>query len=309
MSKNGRSVRPPTPRSLPLRPVAGPARTSRRRLVLVLAAGSTILVAGGVVAALSLTGKSAPSVPTAASAASTGSSSGPRPLTSDEAGRFALARFNLYRQSQVSVAEHLPESTGVVDVAATVDFPRQRAVGTYSSSAGDNSTTPYGAIAWTTSSLSIVSGVRPVAGSDQPPSGVSANSWQASELEQRDPVDAMLVMTLQLGQDRPDNSQLLAESDARWLGRTTIGSVPVDEFQAPSATAANPASGAATSGSGVTASPAAAGSTASRLVFSVDDQGRLWRVVATGPLLPAPATIDLRPTGPAAPMEAGPFTS
>ena len=73
----------------------------------------------------------------------------------------------------------------------------------------------------------------------------------------------MLLLLLELGSDRPDNAQLLLQSDAQWLRADTDDGVPVDVFAGPSAP--------------VVSGETAAGPNPGRLRYWVDGTGRLLR--------------------------------
>jgi hypothetical protein len=85
--------------------------------------------------------------------------------------------------------------------------------------------------------------------------------------------DTVLGLLLHLGQDRPDNAQLLQQSDAQWLRADAVGGTPVDVIRGPSSAAAS-----------ATASPKPSGAASTTcVVYWIDSRGRLLRLDAMLP--------------------------
>ncbi|WP_162689097.1 hypothetical protein [Streptomyces sp. ICC1] len=202
-----------------------------------------------------------------------------RPVTQDEAQLLALVRLSAYESSPAALTVRVPGPAGVTVVTGVVDYRTRRASGTFTvpgrPAAG-------GALAWDAGSVSV------------DPAG-GPRRWSRRPYT-RDPLDRALLLTLQLGQDRPENAQLLAQSGAQWLGRRRLpdadgreggGEGPYEVFAGPRP-------------------PGREGARASPLTYWVDAKGAVRRVEARltgeGPA----ATVDFTgsPAGPVAP--AGP---
>ncbi|MFJ9443479.1 hypothetical protein ACIRRH_16630 [Kitasatospora sp. NPDC101235] len=200
-----------------------------------------------------------------------------RPVTTDEAGRLALSRLNLYQASPVAVTLTADEGGGVtIRVDGIVDYRNHRGVGRYRTT-GASGPLDHGLIVWDTGGLGLAPDPAGTAATDAP-------AWQQAEHIPRqgwsprtytaDPLDAGLNLLVQLGADRPDNPLLLAQSGARWLGRDRIDGRGYDRFAGPRA------QGAAPDGA------------RSPLTYWVDGDGGLRRVTMRMPGLGTPATVD-----------------
>ncbi|MBD0676910.1 hypothetical protein [Streptomyces sp. CBMA156] len=216
-----------------------------------------------------------------------------RPVTTDEAGRLALSRLNLYQASPVSVVLTADEGGGVsIRVEGIVDYRNHRGVGRYRTT-GASGPMDHGLIVWDTGGLGLApepAGTgptgAPTAGTGTSTgTGSDAPAWQLAEHIPRqgwsprtytaDPLDAGLNLLVQLGADRPDNPLLLAQSGARWLGRDRIDGRDHDRIAGPRA------QGAAPDGA------------RSPLTYWVDGDGGLRRVTMRMPGLGTPTTVDL----------------
>ncbi|OKH98821.1 hypothetical protein AMK13_35800 [Streptomyces sp. CB02056] len=202
-----------------------------------------------------------------------------RPVTTDEAGRLALSRLNLYQASPVAVTLTAEEGGGVtIRVDGVVDYRNHRGVGRYRTT-GASGALDHGLIVWDTGGL----GLAPDQAGTAP--ATDAPAWEQAERIPRqgwsprtytaDPLDAGLNLLVQLGADRPDNPLLLAQSGARWLGRDRIDGKGYDRFAGPRA------QGAAPDGA------------RSPLTYWVDGDGGLRRVTMRMPGLGTPTTVEL----------------
>ncbi|WBP90759.1 hypothetical protein [Kitasatospora cathayae] len=234
-----------------------PRRRRTRRLTALIATVVCAAVAGGVVAYQTVSDQ-APE----------------RPVTTEEAGRLALSRLNLYQASPVGVVLTADEGGGVrILVEGVVDYRTHRGVGRYRST-GASGSLDHGLVVWDTGGL----GLAPEPAGDQRPpweqaehiprSGWSPRSYTA------DPLDAGLQLLTQVGADRPDNPLLLAQSGARWLGRDRIDGGGYDRFAGPRA------QGAAPDGK------------SSPLTYWVDGDGNLRRVTMRMAGLGTPTSVD-----------------
>ncbi|SER78619.1 hypothetical protein SAMN04487983_102247 [Streptomyces sp. yr375] len=186
---------------------------------------------------------------------------GPRPLTSDEAQRMALARFHAYRASPSAVTVRSVAPGGTVVVTAVVDQRAHRAVGEYRT-AGTR-----GLLAWDLADVGVARrGGAPGAPGDvlRAVRAVGERQWTRRRIT-RDPLDVGLRLALSLAADRPDNAQLLAQSGPLWLREERIDGRSYGVFSGPRP---RPASGGAPP---VGRSP---------LTYWIDADGTLRRVTA-----------------------------
>ncbi|MEU7642866.1 hypothetical protein [Streptomyces sp. NPDC039016] len=208
-----------------------------------------------------------------------------RPVTMEEASRLALSRLNLYLASPVAVTLTTTEGGRVVvRVRGVVDYRTHRAVGSYrvTGSAGSSRAAAgqldHGLIVWDNGGL----GLAPA------PQGDNSPPWQQAEHIPRsgwsprsytpDPLDAGLQLLIELGADRPDNPLLLAQSGARWLGRTRIDGRDYDRFAGPRAQGATLAAGP--------------DGEQSPLTYWADGKGNLRRVTMRMSGLGTPTTVE-----------------
>ncbi|MCM3778755.1 hypothetical protein [Microbacterium hydrocarbonoxydans] len=160
-----------------------------------------------------------PSEPSASPAAS------PRPLRVEEADRLAIARFLAF-QDGCTEFRTLVEAEGVeVSLRGRVDH--RSGVGLASATAdGDTAVVMWDAdtlVGW------------PDAGGAEFPTAPPAEAGGARPLDpSASAVDTVLLLLTSLAADRPDNAQLLRQSDARWLRADEVAGEPVDVFAGPS---------------------------------------------------------------------------
>ncbi|MFI2609610.1 hypothetical protein [Kitasatospora sp. NPDC018619] len=221
-----------------------------------------------------------------------------RPVTTDEAGRLALSRLNLYQASPVAVTLTAAEGGGVtIRVDGVVDYRNHRGVGRYRTS-GASGALDHGLIVWDTGGLGLAPDPAGTAATATAAPGAAAGTsapsaaaptdtpaWEQAERIPRqgwsprsytaDPLDAGLNLLVQLGADRPDNPLLLAQSGARWLGRDRIDGRDFDRFAGPRA------QGSAPDGA------------RSPLTYWVDGDGGLRRVTMRMPGLGTPTTVEV----------------
>lgn len=196
------------------------SRRMRGRRIAVIAATCIVLI-GGVVAALAIPRASTPSPSPSHTAAA-----GPRALTIDEAERLAVARFLAYQVGSVRFDTAVETGDGKMYLDGRVDH--RAAVGIASAEMDGASAI----ITWNESTFVGWNGAS--SGSDVP----SAPPPQPGGARPLDPtassIDTVLLLVLSLGADRPENAQLLAQSDAAWLRADEIDDVTVDVFSGPS---------------------------------------------------------------------------
>ena len=213
------------------------------------------------------------------------SATGPRPLTGDQADRLAVSRFLDYQAKGVRFSTTVPTAQGSLPLAGDIDFRRHLGYAATRLDAGGREQTAV--LQWNGTTvqtwLDAGDGLAPPARlPSAKPTGrriVAASSG----------LDTLLVLLLDLGADRPDNAQLLQQSDARWLRTDTVDGQRVDVIRGPSPAAASAgAGGSSAAGSSATAPT---GGTE----YWIDATGRLLRFSAT--IGSTAVTIDLVRTG------------
>lgn len=178
--------------------------------------GAVALVAAAV--ALALTACS-PATPAATPPA-------PQPLTEEQAERLAVVRFRNFDAGLRAIDIRIP-STEVGELRVTGWFDYAAGVG-YAAASSDAGS--LGLVWWNTST--IATREMPV---EDAPLPLPADGWLAGEL---DPAasDLATVLTIvgSLAADRPENPQLLRQSDAAWLRADELAGIDVDVFAGPS---------------------------------------------------------------------------
>ena len=157
------------------------------------------------------------------------SATGPRPLTGDQADRLAVSRFLDYQAKGVRFSTTVPTAQGSLPLAGDIDFRRHLGYAATRLDAGGREQTAV--LQWNGTTvqtwLDAGDGLAPPARlPSAKPTGrriVAASSG----------LDTLLVLLLDLGADRPDNAQLLQQSDARWLRTDTVDGQRVDVHPRP----------------------------------------------------------------------------
>ena len=217
-SSRRRSARKTRPASDPPRAalVRGPGGRARRSLLVAGLLAVVALVALGV--ALALRG----SVDTEAAET--------RPLSEGESERLAAFRFRNYLAEGSEFTLQIPQPQGDLDIRGRVDFREH--VGIARTRLGGERAL----IWWNGERLEAWPGE---GGEGEIPSTLPATGHTGRAIDARtSTLDRMLLLLLQLAQDRPDNSTLLLQSDARWVGTDTVNDVRCDIFAGPSTTTA-----------------------------------------------------------------------
>jgi len=202
-----------------------------------------------------------------------GCSAAPEPhaLTEEQADLLAVVRFTTYTGGVTGFHGTVASPAGTLVLTGRVDYARSVGYGFLRTEpdAGYGSSGP---VEWTPRALVFLAGGPDAAA---PPGG----QWQLRPLQPAgSELDAALALLLGLASDRPDNAQLLRQSDARWLRTDTVGGEPADVFEGPRA----PGAGAGGRG---------------RLRYWVDGAARLRRVEAWIGAAERPATFDFTPGG------------
>ncbi|MBM7774755.1 hypothetical protein JOD54_004959 [Actinokineospora baliensis] len=155
--------------------------------------------------------------------------------------------------------------TGSVDYRAHLGYAVVRGIGRDASSDG--------LIQWNTSAVFVHPMADPPT---RPPDTPPATGWHSRPLTSSgSALDSALLITLGLGNDRPDNAELLPQNGATWLRGEQVRGHQVD----------------------VMAGPAARGKadTAGNVRYWVDADSTLHRVEADVASEPRPVAIDLDP--------------
>lgn len=234
---------------------------TRRRWWLLALATAALLIAG-VWIVVSAVGARPPTLASGPSS-SPAASSGPRALTTAEAERLAVARFLAYQDGSREFRTDITTEGAVVSLHGRVDY--RSGVGIAAAATGAESAV----ISWNATTFvgwdAIGDGESIPAQAPLEQGGARALDPEAATL------DTVLLLLLGLGADRPDNAQLLQQSDAAWLRSDDIDGTGVDVFSGPS--------------------DAGSSQRGANTRFWVDDRGALLRFEAD---LPAgTAVIDL----------------
>lgn len=147
----------------------------------------------------------------------------PTGLTSEQAERLAVTRFRNFDAGVRAIDISVPTTeVGAIDLTGWFDY--SQGVG-YGSIAGG------GTVWWSATTVAF----RDVQSAEaQLP--LPTDQWVAYPLDATsNPLAAALALVAELGFDRPDNPQLLAQSDAARLRADTVGETAVDVYVGPSA--------------------------------------------------------------------------
>ena len=202
----------------------------------------------------------------------------PRALTQGEAERLGVSRFRNYDAGVREINLVIPPTNGQerIQLVGWVDFVNH--LGYVSVSEGDEGLAiSTGNMIWNGTTLAIAPPTTKVA-AQLPIAELGSQSWTTTTLDgQTSALTASLLFLLSLGSDRPENSVLLAQSDAAWLRSTEVSGRAVDVFPAPrsssSATESLEAPTASTAPSALSDSDFS-----NRILWSVDDTGLPWQV-------------------------------
>ena len=174
------------------------------------------------------------------------STSGPRALTSTEAQRLAVMRFNSYQAGARSVDAAVISARGTIALRGWIDTTTHQG---YALVVPDGVGSSGFLTRWTSTEV----GAQSYSGAT-PPLPAPTTGWESTELTADASVlAAAQLLLISLSSDRPDNPQLLLQSTAQWLRADTLDGVSVD----------------------VMSGPVNSGATSSGLHYWVDDQGKL----------------------------------
>ncbi|GAB3384686.1 hypothetical protein [Amycolatopsis echigonensis] len=155
--------------------------------------------------------------------------SGPRAVTADEASRLAIARFRNYQKQVRAVAISVPGAAGELEITGSADYRAKAGYGVLKGKGRNDSGN--GLIRWTASRIEL----HPLSAVPEfPPEKPPADGWFARPLDPTaGALDRALAIVLGLGNDRPDNAQLLPQNGAEWVAADQVNGHPVDVFTGP----------------------------------------------------------------------------
>ncbi|MGL4339708.1 MAG: hypothetical protein ACRCSP_04700 [Rhodoglobus sp.] len=147
----------------------------------------------------------------------------PKGLTSKQSERLAITRFRNFDAGTRAVQIMVPQSQlGEIQVTGWYDFANNVGYGAVKGG---------GLVWWNTDAVAI----RDIA-SSEPVIPLPADGWVRYPLDpSANPLATALALVGSLGVDRPENPQLLAQSDALWLRNDTVKNTAVEVFVGPSA--------------------------------------------------------------------------
>ena len=190
----------------------------------------------------------------------------PTGLTSEQAERLAVTRFRNFDAGVRTIEVTVP-TTEVGEISLSGWFDFAQGVGYASVKNG-------GTVWWSADTVAFRDVPSPEAELPLPP-----DQWVSYPLDpSSNPLAAALALVAELGFDRPDNPQLLAQSDAALLRPDTVDGVDVDVFIGPSSSAA-----------------AESSATDTRARYWIDDTGLMLRFEA--PKGAAVTTVDFGSAG------------
>jgi hypothetical protein len=164
-----------------------------------------------------------PDTPTASQAA------GSR-LSTEQAQRVAIFRFNNFDSGVRAVTFSIP-GLQPVQFAGWIDYAAGAGYGFASTTVDGSADT--GLLRFTPNTI----GYQPTALA-KAPLPVPADGWQDSALDpSATTLSNVLAVLLGLGNDRPDNPQLLQQTDAAWLRADEVDGTSVDVFAGPTSDA------------------------------------------------------------------------
>lgn len=154
----------------------------------------------------------------------------PAGLTSEQAERLAVTRFRNFDAGVRAITIAVPTTeVGAIELTGWFDYTQ--GVG-YGAIAGG------GTVWWSADTVAFrdVMG----AGAELP---LPADQWVVYPLDATsNPLAAALALVAELGADRPDNPQLLAQSDAAFIRDDEVSDTAVEVFAGPSASASTESS-------------------------------------------------------------------
>lgn len=152
--------------------------------------------------------------------------SGPRTLTDAEAERLAVVRFRNFDAGTRAIELQIPGTdAGELQVTGWFDYTAHVGYGMAFTDEGSA-----GLVWWDETTIAVREA--PV---EDAPLPLPADGWQSGPLDPSStPLATALTLVGSLGSDRPENPQLLRQSDAAWLRTDQVDDLDVDVFAGPS---------------------------------------------------------------------------
>lgn len=150
----------------------------------------------------------------------------PRPLSGTEAERLAAVRFRNFDAGTRPIDVRIP-GTEAGELRLTGWFDYETKAGYAAASTDEGSA---GLVWWNESTIAVREA--PV---EEAPLPLPADGWESGPLDPSSTsMAAVLALLGGLGSDRPENPQLLLQSDAAWLRADEVAGTEVDVFAGPS---------------------------------------------------------------------------
>lgn len=151
----------------------------------------------------------------------------PRPVTAEEAQLLATTRFLNYNAGSRSMSADIPIRDQSVHVTGLVDYTTHTGFGT----ATGRGFAPQ-LLRWNLGTVAVQPA--PAGTSEKPPAPMPTTGWQTRTMDpQRSDLDLVLLVTSQLGLDRPENPILLQQGGALWLGTERVDGRLLTHYAAP----------------------------------------------------------------------------
>ncbi|MCQ8195189.1 hypothetical protein [Streptomyces rugosispiralis] len=200
---------------------------------------------------------------------------GPKELTSDQAGRLAVTRFLNFQAGGRAMTINVPGTAGELTITGSIDYRGKIGYGVVRGTGRDTSSD--GLIQWTAANVLVHPMTNAPAKAPARPPG---SGWYSRPLQRRgSSLDSSLAIALKLGSDRPDNAELLPQNGAAWVGRDRLDGHQVDIMTGPSAARA-------TTGTAGTSGPAGA------VRYWIGSDGTMYRVRVGVASASEPVVID-----------------
>lgn len=150
-----------------------------------------------------------------------------RSVSTEEAERLAVARFNNYDQGTLNFTASLTEAESSMWIEGRIDL--QEHVG-YGNLMIDEEAPSFALLQWNYETVTAVG-----AGSQELPAQPPDNQeWQARSIDtEASSLDLTLLLLLGSGSDRPENPVLLRQNGAQWWGKDEVNGTAVDVFSGP----------------------------------------------------------------------------
>lgn len=187
-------------------------------------------------------------------------------MNTEQAQALAIMRFQNFNKRVLHVKIDVPEKPVDFHAEAVIDLRDHAAFGEYTTTtSGTSEVVTSGVIAWSQALIATTD----VGDFKQLPPD---SAWTQRPIGQSTAVDAMLLMALQLGGDRPENPVLLQQSSARLLRTEKRNGKPIWVISGPTSSGADasPTNGAANDDN----------SKPSRTTYWIDQEGTMSRFEA-----------------------------